>query len=134
MPDPTSYPLEIIHSLLDEPRHRIDAADLGLIATEGYLPLRRSLATWRSRLGNAASPDQLLIVSGSTQGLYLVVKSFIEPRDYVIVESPAYLGAIQLLEASGARLLFLPPGADDVACLFGRRQAAQPPVFGAARI
>ncbi len=109
MPDPAFYPFEMLQSLLDKQHHPIDPADLGLIATEGYLPLRRSLAAWQTRLGNPASPDQLLIVSGSQQGLYLVVKSFIEPRDYVIVESPAYLGAIQLLEASGARLLCLPP-------------------------
>ena len=109
MPDPAFYPMKMLQSLMDVRRPPIDSADLGLIATEGYLPLRRSLSAWQSRLGNPASPDQLLIVSGSQQGLYLTVKSFIEPRDYVIVESPTYLGAIQLLEASGARLLCLPP-------------------------
>lgn len=109
MPDPAFYPLDMIHSQLDIRRHPIDPTDLGLIATEGYLPLRRSLSAWQTRLGNSASADQILIVSGSQQGLYLVVKAFIEPRDYVIVESPTYLGAIQLLESSGARLLCLPP-------------------------
>ena len=109
MPDPAFYPIEMIRTLLDDRHHTLDLADLGLIATEGYLPLRRSLSAWQSHLGKTASPDQILIVSGSQQGLYLIVKSFIEPRDYVIVESPTYLGAIQLLEASGARLLCLPP-------------------------
>jgi DNA-binding transcriptional MocR family regulator len=109
MPDPNFYPLEMIQSLLNDRHQQFDPADLGLIATEGYLPLRRSLSAWQSRLGKTASPDQILIVSGSQQGLYLVVKSFIEARDYVIVESPTYLGAIQLLESSGARLLCLPP-------------------------
>jgi DNA-binding transcriptional MocR family regulator len=110
MPDPAFYPLQLIHSAFDMKKRSFDLSDFGLIATEGYLPLRCSLATWQTKLGNPATPDQLLIVSGSQQGLYLLVKSFIEPRDYVIVESPTYLGAIQLLEASGARLLTLPPG------------------------
>ncbi len=110
MPDPAFYPLQMIQSALDMQKRPLELADLGLIATEGYLPLRRSLAAWQTRLGNSATPDQILIVSGSQQGLYLLVKSFIEPRDYVIVESPTYLGAIQLLEASGARPLTLPPG------------------------
>ena len=109
MPDPNLYPVEMIQSALNNQRQRFDLADLGLIATEGYMPLRRSVSTWQSRLGNKASADQILIVSGSQQGLYLIVKSFIEPRDYVIVESPTYLGAIQVLEAAGARLLCLPP-------------------------
>lgn len=45
------------------------------IATEGYLPLRRSIAAWQSRLGKSASPEQILVVSGSQQGLFLIVKS-----------------------------------------------------------
>ena len=110
MPDPAFYPLQMIQSALDFRKRPLDPTDLGLIATEGYLPLRRSLAAWQTRLGNPATPDQILIISGSQQGLYLLIKSFIEPRDYVIVESPAYLGAIQLLEAAGTRLLTLPPG------------------------
>ena len=109
MPDPALYPVDMIQAALDGNRHRFDLADLGLIATEGYLPLRCSLAAWQSRLGVPTSPDQILIVSGSQQGLYLIVRSFIEPRDYVIVESPTYLGAIQACEAAGARLLCLPP-------------------------
>ena len=108
MPDPAFYPVDMIHALLDSRRHSLDLADLGLIATEGYLPLRRSIAAWQSRLGKTASPEQILVVSGSQQGLFLIVKSFIEPRDYVILESPTYLGAIQVLEAAGARLLCLP--------------------------
>ena len=116
MPDPDLYPVEMIRAALDGNRHIFDLADLGLIATEGYAPLRRSLAAWQSHLGTKTSPDQVLIVSGSQQGLYLIVKSFIEPRDYVIVESPTYLGAIQVLEAAGARLLCLPPvGSIDLA-------------------
>lgn len=108
MPDPNLYPVEMIQAALDKNRRLFDLADLGLIATEGYAPLRRSLAAWQSRLGTKTSPEQILIVSGSQQGLYLIVKSFIEPRDYVIVESPTYLGAIQVFESAGARLLCLP--------------------------
>ena len=110
MPDPALYPVEMIQAALDGARRHFDRTDLGLIATEGYIPLRRSLSAWQSRLGLPAAPDQVLIVSGSQQGLYLIAKAFIEPRDYAVVESPTYLGAIQVLEASGARLLCLPPG------------------------
>lgn len=110
MPDPSFYPIAMIQAALDFQQHGHDWADLGLIPTEGYMPLRRSISAWQSKLGNPAKPDQYLIVSGSQQGLYLLIKCLVEPRDYVIVESPTYLGAIQLLEASGARLLTLPPG------------------------
>ncbi len=109
MPDPAFYPLSIIEKALISSKHDLEVSDFGHMTTEGYLPLRHSLAAWQSRMGIQAAPDQFLVVSGSQQGLYLIVKAFVEPRDYVIVESPTYLGAIQALEASGARILTLPP-------------------------
>lgn len=110
MPDPAFYPLSIIEKNLIPGNYNLEVSDFGHMTTEGYLPLRHSLAAWQSRIGIQATPDQILIVSGSQQGLYLIVKTFVEPRDYVIVESPTYLGAIQALEASGARILTLPSG------------------------
>lgn len=108
MPDPDFYPLSIIESALTSSKYNLNLSDFGHIATEGYLPLRHALATWQNQQGIQTSPDYLLIASGSQQSLYLIVKAFIEPRDYVIIESPTYLGAIQILEASGARILSLP--------------------------
>ncbi|KYZ74817.1 GntR family transcriptional regulator [Anaerosporomusa subterranea] len=108
MPDPALYDLKIIEKALVDGNHGLDAADFGYIPIEGYPPFRRSLATWQNSQGIHAAPDNILIVSGSQQGLYLIVKAFVEPRDYVIVESPTYLGAIQVLEAAGARVLCLP--------------------------
>jgi DNA-binding transcriptional MocR family regulator len=117
MADPALYPLGIIAAAAQDGKYPLDNADLGYLPTEGYLPLRHSLAAWLGRQGTAATADNILIVSGAQQGLYLVVKSFVEPRDYVVVESPTYLGAIQILESSGARVLCLPQGSLDFAVL-----------------
>lgn len=108
MPDPSLYDLKIIEKTFAAGGRELETADFGYIPIEGYPPLRRSLAAWQTSQGMHAAPDNILIVSGSQQGLYLTVKSFVEPRDYVIVESPTYLGAIQVLEAAGARILCLP--------------------------
>lgn len=108
MPDPSLYNLSIIEEALVNSRTNLHSSDYGYIPIEGYPPLRRSLASWQGSQGIHATPDNILIVSGSQQGLYLIVKGFIEPRDYVVVESPTYLGAIQILEAAGARILCLP--------------------------
>ncbi|MBP2643875.1 MAG: transcriptional regulator, GntR family with aminotransferase domain containing protein [Firmicutes bacterium] len=108
MPDPALYDLKIIEKTLVSNNHMLETTDFGHIPIEGYPPFRQSLATWQTAQGIYATPDNILIVSGSQQGLYLVVKTFVEPADYVIVESPTYLGAIQVLEAAGARILCLP--------------------------
>ncbi|MDF2564207.1 MAG: transcriptional regulator, GntR family with aminotransferase domain containing protein [Massilibacillus sp.] len=109
MPDPAFYPLYIMEKALPSSKSHLADADFGYISTEGYLPLKQSLAKWQTEVGIHATPEQYLIVSGSQQGLYLIVKAFIAPRDYVIVESPTYLGAIQSFENSGAHILTLPP-------------------------
>ena len=108
MPDPALYDLKIIEKALVNGNFGLEAADYGHIPIEGYPPLRRSMATWQTTQGICTTPDNILIVSGSQQGLYLIVKALVEPGDYVIVESPTYLGAIQVLEAAGARILCLP--------------------------
>jgi len=108
MPDPDFYPLCIIEKALISSKYNLELSDFGHMATEGYLPLRNALAAWQSHQGIQVSPAHFLIASGSQQSLYLIVKAFVEPRDYVIVESPTYLGAIQTLEASNARILSLP--------------------------
>lgn len=62
--------------------------------TEGYIPLRKQLIAWMSKLGVQAELDELIITSGSQQGLDLTAKIFIDPGDTVIVERPTYMGAI----------------------------------------
>ncbi|NLI91516.1 MAG: PLP-dependent aminotransferase family protein [Peptococcaceae bacterium] len=107
MPNPSFYPLEIINSLLST----ISSAcprDFGHIPTEGYPPLKVSITNLLADKDIVVQPEEVMIVSGSQQGLYLLTKAFVEPSDYVIVESPTYIGAIQTFQMAGARLLTVP--------------------------
>lgn len=106
LPDPALYPVDAFKSLLA--KETIEYQDLGHIPTEGYPPLRQAVSAMLAQKQFYAAADKILISAGSQQGLYLITKILIEPGDYVIVEAPAYLGAIQVLQASGARLLTLP--------------------------
>jgi DNA-binding transcriptional MocR family regulator len=65
--------------------------------------LRRLLG---ERLG--VPSGEILILSGSQQGLYLLAKALITPGDFVIVETPTYLGALQVFRAARARLIGIP--------------------------
>jgi DNA-binding transcriptional MocR family regulator len=108
MPDPAFYPNSILNYAFEK-NLSISPAEYGYLPTEGYFPLRKALADWQAGVGINSTVDQNMIVSGSQQGLYLSVKAFIEPHDYVIIETPSYLGAIQAFESAGARILTLPP-------------------------
>jgi 2-aminoadipate transaminase len=64
-------------------------------ASEGYAPLREWVAAEMAAQGLQADASQVLITSGSQQGLDLVGKVLIDPGSLVAVESPTYLGALQ---------------------------------------
>ena len=76
--------------LRDMPREALQYA-----ASEGYGPLREWVAAELGRQGLRADSQQVLITTGSQQGLDLVGKVLIDPGSRVAVESPTYLGALQ---------------------------------------
>ena len=54
LPDPTLYPLDIFTNLFQKNSAKIDHADLGYISTEGYTPLRQTLATMHNQKGTTS--------------------------------------------------------------------------------
>jgi 2-aminoadipate transaminase len=76
------------------------AGALQYAASEGYGPLRELVAQQLGAQSAAAGvpwkvdPNQILITTGSQQGLDLVAKILIDARSKVLVESPTYLGAV----------------------------------------
>jgi 2-aminoadipate transaminase len=67
-------------------------AALQYAASEGFAPLRQMVA---DRLPWDVDPTQVLITTGSQQGLDLVAKILIDADSRVLVETPTYLGALQ---------------------------------------
>jgi len=76
--------------LRDSPREALQYA-----ASEGYAPLREWVAAELVAQGLACDAGQVLITTGSQQGLDLVGKVLLDPGSTVAVESPTYLGALQ---------------------------------------
>ena len=95
-PNPASFPVEGIKAaairVLDE-----DGANvLQYNTTEGYLPLRQYIAArYLKRFNLVVDPAEIMILSGSQQAFDLIAKTFLEIGDEVVVENPAYLGALQ---------------------------------------
>ena len=67
-------------------------AALQYAASEGYGPLTQMVA---NRLPWDVDPAQVLITTGSQQGLDLVAKVLLDADSRVLVETPTYLGALQ---------------------------------------
>lgn len=108
MPDPALYPVELLRQVIAGSNNGINPVDLGHISTEGYGPLRNLVARVIADRGIESTGEDVMITAGSQQGLYLIGKALLEPGDYVVVESPTFIGAHQVFSASGARILSLP--------------------------
>lgn len=64
--------------------------------SEGYLGLRQFIADrYRQQDGLDIPVEDILITTGSQQGLDLLGKTFLNEGDDLIIEEPGYLGAIQ---------------------------------------
>ncbi len=55
--------------------------------------------------GLSPKKEELIILSGSSQGIDLLTKTLINPGDRIIVESPTFLGAIQTFKMYQADLI-----------------------------
>jgi DNA-binding transcriptional MocR family regulator len=77
--------------------------------SEGEPELRERVADDLNAIGLKCSRDQVLILSGSQQGIDLVAKLFIDRGTRVAVESPTYLAALQVFRFFGAQFQILDP-------------------------
>jgi DNA-binding transcriptional MocR family regulator len=71
--------------------------------SEGEWELRQRVATDMNARGLECAAEQVLILSGSQQGIDMVAKLFVDPGTTVAVESPTYLAALQVFRFFGAR-------------------------------
>ena len=95
LPSADTFPVEAIRDacnkvLTDTPREALQYA-----ASEGFAPLREWVAQHLAAQGQSVTADQVLITTGSQQGLDLVGKVMVDAGAPVAVETPTYLGALQ---------------------------------------
>jgi 2-aminoadipate transaminase len=98
LPNPAFFPVKEFSDAAQKVMLNDGHAALQYSTTEGYAPLRQYIADrYLARQGMRVNPDDILITTGSQQGLDLLGKIFIEPGDDILIERPGYLGAIQAL-------------------------------------
>ena len=108
LPSPELLPLDHFTSILGELTSETGPALMLHCPTEGLSALRETLAGWLAARGIPCSPAEVLILSGSQQGLDLAARALVEPGDTVVVEEPSYFGALQVFRSAKARLVGVP--------------------------
>ena len=98
LPSPETFPIEAMRaacaSVLAE-GSVVAKPSLQYASSEGLPELRQWVSAELGKQGATVSPDQVLITTGSQQGLDLIAKVLIDKGSRLLVESPTYLGALQ---------------------------------------
>ncbi len=95
LPAPELFPVKTLAAATQKVFEEEGMKALQYSTTEGHPPLRRKIAermkaTWDAHV----TPEQVLVTSGSQQGLDLTGKLLLDEGDVVLCESPTYLGAL----------------------------------------
>ncbi|TFY98820.1 PLP-dependent aminotransferase family protein [Ramlibacter rhizophilus] len=92
LPSPATFPVSEFAAASAQVLRDDGPAALQYAASEGFGPLREQVA---AALPWPVDPAQVLITTGSQQGLDLVAKVLVDAGSRVLVETPTYLGALQ---------------------------------------
>jgi 2-aminoadipate transaminase len=111
LPAPDVFPVEQFREACNYVLDHFGPQALQYSTTEGYRPLREMIARHTARYAVEVTADNILITSGSQQALDFIGRLFLNRGDYIVVESPTYLGALQAWNAYGAQ--YIPVRADE---------------------
>ena len=111
-PDSALFDVEGLKAAADSALTTDAARALQYGATEGFEPLREAIVTlMKARGANVANTD-ILVTTGSQQGLDLLGKVLIGEGDTVLTEAPTFLAAIQAFKLYGAKVAGVPTDGD----------------------
>ena len=113
-PAPETFPWDEFAQIAADLLGSRDGNVLQYGPTRGYRPLLDAIAEIQRHRGIATKIDELLVTTGSQQGLDLVARVLTDPGDVILVELPTYVGAISAFRNLQAALVGVPQEADGI--------------------
>jgi 2-aminoadipate transaminase len=113
-PAPELFPWDEFAQIAADLLGSRDADVLQYGPTRGYRPLLDAIASIQRHRGIATTIDDLLVTTGSQQGLDLVARVLTDPGDVILVELPTYVGAVSAFRNLQAALVGVPQEADGI--------------------
>ncbi len=109
LPAPELFPVEQMAQAAQAVMEENGQAALQYSSTEGYLPLRQQIVDRMAAKNNIhTTVDNIIVTSGSQQGLDFSGRIFLDKDDVVLIESPSYLGALNAFKANEPRFIEVP--------------------------
>jgi GntR family transcriptional regulator / MocR family aminotransferase len=109
MPALDHFPIGVWSKLVARHSRKSSRETLAYGDTMGYMPFREAIAEYLGAVRAVrCSPSQILVTTGSQQGLQITGHVLLNPKAPVWMEEPGYLGARQAFITAGARLIPVP--------------------------
>ncbi|MHB1315088.1 MAG: aminotransferase-like domain-containing protein [Christensenellales bacterium] len=105
MPGQDSFPVKEVEQITQELLEKNGPGILQYGGTEGWAPLRESILQMMPRRGVSLNGLDVLTLTGSSQGIDLAARVFLNPGDTILVESPTFLGALQTFRTYQANIV-----------------------------
>jgi 2-aminoadipate transaminase len=113
-PSPDTFPWDELGQIAAELLGSREPGVLQYGPTRGYRPLLETITAMMAHRGIASRLEDLLVTTGSQQGLDLVARVLVDPGDVILVELPTYVGAISAFRNLQATLVGVPQAADGI--------------------
>jgi len=125
-PSTELFPVDRFRLCMDHVLRTKRGKALGYGDKQGILRLRELLVERLARRGIPTKVEDILITTGSQQGLDLVIRSLLDPGDSILMQDTSYTGAISITALRGARAIGVPSDNDgprmDFLARLGTRQ------------
>lgn len=108
LPGPETFPVKELEEISCQVLREKGSLALQYGPTEGETPFREEIAKLMQREKPTIKPENILITAGSQQGLDIVSKVFLDPKDIVVLELPSYIGGLQAFTAYRAKMIGVP--------------------------
>lgn len=114
MPNECTFPVaEMSEAISDVLDNQWEEA-LQYNSTNDYLPLKEIIVERHRKEGLEVTVDDILITSSSTQALDICAKTLLDAGDYMLIERPTFMGAINTFKIYDSQLIDVPVSADGV--------------------
>ncbi len=113
-PDPATFAWTDLRDIAGDLLAGTDASVLQYGPTRGYGPLVEAVRGVLDSRHIHVAPDEIVVTSGSQQGLDLVARVLLDPGDVVLVEEPTYTGAISVFVNAQADVVGVPQDEEGV--------------------
>src|SRR6516162_7310296 len=117
LPSPELFPIKELHRAMSSVGRRHPLAANSYDPPPGNLALRTQVALRAMEAGCTLAPDDIITTIGVTEALNLCLRAVAKPGDVIGIESPAFFGILQIIEALGMRVCEIPTYPREGVCL-----------------